>query len=447
MPARLRSTFSARGPFGRGLALLVVAGSVAIAAGCNAGGESAGGTTTTAAANSEKTFTLRVGNIMSFTGDLSSYGPSLDAAARLSARVINESLASQGVAKRLAVRIVDSQDDQTKIQPAVEAAIKLADVDNVDVIVGTISSGSTIAVAQSVSVPRGIVQITPTSDDPAIAALEDKDLLYQVLPLGTLGDKALLSLVASSVGKNARLNVGWRNDAWGNGVSAPFIKSWKQNGGTIGQALSWDPASTNFDSEAQRLTSGKPDAWVIFDFPPTFAKIGPALVRTGAWLPSKTFVTPEMRNAAQLQKLGPAATNGLRGVSPSSAGGATALQKAFNLLFQQRVKGKPLTGYEGPAFDAVMVTFLAALKAGSTDGPAIASSIRDVANAPGTTYTYRTLGPAIAAILAGKDVNFEGVSGPLDFDRRGAQRVAEYDIWAYTGSTTKTLKTFAVNTG
>lgn len=399
-----------------------------------------------ATAAAPPSFTLRVGDIMSFTGDLSSYGPSLDAAARLAASIVNETLAGQALGKRYALTMADSQDDQTKIQPAVEAALKLANIDKVNVIIGTISSGSTIAVAQSVSVPRGIVQITPTSDSPAIPALKDKDLVYQILPLGTVGDKALLSLVTSAVGKRARLNVGWRNDAWGNSVSGPFIASWKKNGGTIGQAVSWDPGATSFDSEAQRLVSGKPTAWVIFDFPPTFAKVAPALVRTGAWTPSKTFVTPEMRNASQLQKLGGQATNGLRGVSPSSAGGGTKLQKSFNVLFKQRAKGKPLTGYEATAFDAVTIAFLAALKAGSTDGSAIARSIRAVANPPGRLYTYKALRSAIAAVVAGKDINFQGVSGPLDFNARGGQSVASYDIWKYAGGTTKTVKTFAVRT-
>lgn len=424
-----------------------------VAAGCGGSSSSSGtaGTSTGAAAGggaaSSASFTLRVGDIMSFTGDLGSYGPSLDAAARLSAKYIDETLARQGLSKRLSVRVVDSQDDQTKIAPAVEAANKLANLDKVNVIVGTISSGSTIAVAQSVSVPKGILQITPTSDAPAIPAVKDKNLLYQMLPLGTLSDKAMLDFVAKSLGRSGRLNVGWRNDAWGNSVSAPFIASWKKNGGSIGQAVSWDPSAPNFDTEAQKLAKGAPDGWVIFDFPPTYAKVAPALVRAGGWSPAKTFVTAEMRDASVLQKLGGPSIDGLRGVSPSSAGGATPLQKAFNRLFAQREKGKPITGYEGPAFDAVMVAFLAALAAGSPDGPKIASRMQQVAGPPGKVYTYQTLGQAIAAIRSGQDINFEGVSGPLDFDSRGAQRVARFDIWTYTGSATKTVKTFAVSTG
>ena len=395
---------------------------------------------TAAASPSKRTagFELRIGDVMSFTGDLGPYGPSLDAAAKLAATYINTTLQKQGLSD-YSVQIVDSQDDQSKIPPAVEAATKLADVDKASVIIGTISSGSTIAVAQSISIPRGIVQITPTSSSPGIASLADHNLVFQMFPSDTFQAQELVKAVGTSWGKHATVNVGWRNDDWGNGVSSLFMKGWKAAGGRVGTSLSWNPDSPSFDTDAQKLAAGDPKGWVIFDFPPTYAKMAPALVRAGGWSPAKTYVTAEMRDATSLQSMGPQATEDLHGVSSSN--GSTPLQDTFAAYFKQSVKGKPYTGYEGPAFDSVMVAFLAALKADSTKGSAIAAQIRGLTNPPGKLYSYLQLGPAIKAILAGKKVEYRGVSGLLHLNAQGAPTSERYDVWAVKKGKPVTLTT------
>jgi branched-chain amino acid transport system substrate-binding protein len=43
----------------------------------------------------------------------------------------------------------------------------------------------------------------------------------------------------------------------------------------------FDPTQATFDSEAQQIVDNNPDAYVVIDYPDTFAKLGAALVRTG----------------------------------------------------------------------------------------------------------------------------------------------------------------------
>ena len=45
---------------------------------------------------------------------------------------------------------------------------------------------------------------------------------------------------------------------------------------------------------------------MIIDFPDTFAKVGPALVRTGKWTPAKTFMNDVMSIPASLKQVGDA---------------------------------------------------------------------------------------------------------------------------------------------
>lgn len=65
-------------------------------------------------------------------------------------------------------------------------------------------------------------------------------------------------------------------------------------------------------------------------------------------------------------------------------------------------------------YDSVIVAALAMTKAGTIDGKAWANDILTVADPPGTQcYTYAT---CVSLISAGTKINFEGASGPMDFD-------------------------------
>ena len=61
----------------------------------------------------------------------------------------------------------------------------------------------------------------------------------------------------------------------------------------------------------------------------------------------------------------------------------------------------------------------------------MAEQIQAVASAPGDQYDYTEMADAIAALQAGEDIDFEGVSGPLDLDDNGDPLIGFYDLYAY----------------
>ena len=69
-----------------------------------------------------------------------------------------------------------------------------------------------------------------------------------------------------------------------------------------------------------------------------------------------------------------------------------------------------------------MLIALAAAKAGTTtDSVAIRDALRDVANPPGEVVGPGLAGiqKALSLIASGQDINYEGASGPVDFDENG----------------------------
>src|SRR5207244_12695674 len=241
-------------------------------------------------------------------------------------------------------------------------------------------------------------------------------------------------------GTSAKLNIGARNDAFGTALKQLFVTEYEKLGGKIGMDVSWNPAQATFDTEAQKLVAGNPDGWVIIDFPDTFQKFAPSLVRTGKWDASKTLMTEALRNTTVLDAIGNPVI-GLSGTAASAAGGPAGA--SFAAYLKGHVPGaKPYAGFEGTALDAANVAFLAALKACSASPAKIKANLVGVSGPPGTKVTYLQLGKAIKLLRAGKDVDYEGAFSPVDFDSKGDIGSAVFEIWKYTAKgKIDTLKT------
>jgi branched-chain amino acid transport system substrate-binding protein len=283
--------------------------------------------------------------------------------------------------------------------------------------------------AQSVSIPNHVVQISPTSSAPQLTDIKDNGYLWRTYASDTLQGKVLAQAAVDAFGKGATVNVGARNDAFGTALKQLFVAQYSKLGGKIGKNVSWNPNQANFDTEAQQLVDGSPAGWVIIDFPETFAKFAPSLVRTGKWNAAKTFMTEALRNTDELDKIG-SPVIGLRGTAGSSAGGPAGA--AFASYWKKNVKGaKPYTGFEGTALDAANVAFLAALQACSSSPAKIKANLVSVSGPPGTKVTFTQLAKAIKLVRSGQEVDYEGAFSPVDFDAKGDISSAVFEIWKY----------------
>jgi branched-chain amino acid transport system substrate-binding protein len=394
---------------------------------------------TAAPAKANCSFTLKIGNVLPFTGGLAPYGGNMDKAVKLAVSLQNAALAKAGLASKIKVRLVDSQDGQTQASAAVEAAKKEVS-EGVNVIIGEMASGATIPMAQSVTIPDRIVTLSPTASAPQITTLADNGYLWRLYPSDTLQGKVLAAAALAKFGKGATVNVGARNDAFGAALQKLFVAQWKKIGGKVGVSISWNPDQPTFDTAAGQLVSGHPAGWVIIDFPETFVKFAPSLVRSGKWSAAKTLMTEALKDGKTLDSIGQPVV-GLSGTAASAAGGPAG--NAFHALWNRRVTGaQPYTGFEGTAFDAANVAFLAALRSCSASPALIKRNLVAVSGAPGKKVTFAQLGTAIKLLRARREIDYEGAFSPVDFDQNGDIGSAVYEIWQYNGNSQfSTLKT------
>ena len=96
--------------------------------------------------------------------------------------------------------------------------------------------------------------------------------------------------------------------------------------------------------------------------------------------------------------------------------GAAAFDKAEAAL--KNDKGQYDT-YVPQAYDAAFLLALAIEKNGKADRAGLSQALRDVATAPGEKILPGEWKKAVELIKAGKDIDYEGASGPAEFDKAG----------------------------
>lgn len=359
-----------------------------------------------------------IGASLPITGDLADYAPPGQKAAELAIAEIKK--AGGDVTLEIA-------DNETTPQGAVQAARELVAKD-VNCIAGAWASTDTIPTARSVTIEEEIPLISPSSTSADITNIEDDGLVARTTPTDNLQAPALANLIENSIGgaQGKTVNIGARDDAYGSGFVEFFTEAWEAKGGEIGEEVLYDPDQPSYNSEAQTLTSGNPDAFVIVDFPETFVKVGPALERTGNWDPAKTFITDGLADDTLIGE-NAELMEGIRGTAPGTpeeGASSQAFDAAFKAAPPQDVER--LT-FDAQNFDAVMLCYLAAVAAGSTDGADMADALQDVSGPGGKKFAWNQLPAAIKALENGEDIDYIGAAGEIDLDENGDPTVGVYD--------------------
>jgi ABC-type branched-subunit amino acid transport system substrate-binding protein len=384
-------------------------------------------------------FELVIGDIVSLTGAENVFGPSHQAAADLAKAEIDAALEEAGVGVTVTL---EHADDETTPQGAVSAARRLVAGD-ASCITGPLTSSSAIAVAEAVTVPEGVPNVATSASSIEISELEDEGLVFRLFPSDALQGPAVASVIAEDLGTDTTLSLAARNDAFGEGFMSVFEPAWVELGGTVQGPLLYDPEAPSLDSEAQEIVSGDADAYFILDFPATYAKLGAALLRAGGFSGEDLYVAGGQ--PAQIPDEVPfESMDGAVGTRPGVP--QSESWDAFLELYEGTDGIPPLEAFAQNNFDATVLCFLAALHAGSNEPDAITESLTAVSGPPGTQFTWQELPQAVEALAAGEDVDYEGISGAIDFDEVGDPTSAIYDIYKYIDGTQTVVGQYDVAT-
>jgi branched-chain amino acid transport system substrate-binding protein len=370
---------------------------------------------------------LTVGALIPQTGDLSIFAPAGEKAAKLAVEQANAALKTAGSSAEVTLTVGDTE---TKPQATVQAANKLAS-DGASCFAGAWASADTIPAGQSVAAKQQIPLISPASTSPEITDLPDDGYVFRTAPSDALQGQVLADAVGEQFGTDATISVAARNDAYGEGIATQFSEAFTGAGGSVNGPVLYDPEASSYDSEAAEITANNPDGYVIIDFEDPYGKVGAALVRTGNFDATKLWTADGLAFDKIPNTIPSDALDGASGTRPATPEDSD-VASAFNTLFaDSSLSPKERNTFDAQNFDAVSLCVLAAVAAGSSDGPDIQAQIQDVASAPGDKYDYTNMSDAITALQNGDDIDFDGVSGPLDLDDNGDPTVATYEVFNY----------------
>lgn len=191
------------------------------------------------------TSALKIGALLSFTGDLKDFGQPILDAMQLAADEIN---AAGGVWGKN-IEIVKGDDGTTPEQGKTDAQ-RLVNVEKVNAIVGALGSGVTLPVAENVTGPAGILQISPASTAATLTAAKDSDFLFRT-PISDDAQAIVLADLANQQGYTTVCTM-YVNTPYGQGLTASFTKDFQKLGGTVKQQVSIEQQQTTYVTEIKK---------------------------------------------------------------------------------------------------------------------------------------------------------------------------------------------------
>jgi branched-chain amino acid transport system substrate-binding protein len=354
---------------------------------------------------------VKIGILFGANGPVASMVPDLLDAAKLAVDEVN---ANGGILHGQKLKMVVANTLGTT-HGSIKGANKLVKEDNVAAIVGGLTSVTLMGAAHDVTIPNGVLLISPTSTATLITTLEDKDFVFRTVPSDAYQGWMLGKLVYEQGFRNVALT--YVNTDYGSGLADTFRASFENLGGTITYAQAHEPNKTSYLPELTALSAGNPQALVLIAYAQNSGiTIIKEALEHGLF---KQFIgTNSLRDDILIKQIGADKLGGIFFTSPVPTPGTSALGK-FEKLYSAAYKTTEGKFFIANTYDAVMLVALAIEQAGSTDRTKIRDALRNVCCAPGEVIEPGEWAKAKADIDAGTKINYEGASGSVDFDENG----------------------------
>jgi neutral amino acid transport system substrate-binding protein len=368
---------------------------------------------------------LKIGSLLSATGDTASIAQPLPTSVKLAVDTVNACGGVNGAPVTLI-----SEDDQSEPSAGASAMTKLVSIDKVAGVVGSFGSSVSTAAAE-IAAKNKVMIISPGSTSPAFTD-RAKQGTYQgywarTAPSDTYQAPAMAKL-AIEKGFKRVATIAINND-YGVGFEKEFISSFEKLGGTVvnkAKPTRYDAKATSFDSEVKEALKDKPQALAALVYPESGSILLKDAYQQGLskgvtiMLPDGAY-SPTFPQQVGKTSDGKFILEGAIGTVPGSNGKALA---DFNQKWT--ATGKPMTAFLQHSWDAAALLMLAAQAAKTNTGEGIQSKLREVAGGSGEEVS--DVCQALTLLKAGKKINYQGASGNVDIDAQG-DVIGAYDIW------------------
>ena len=385
---------------------------------------------------------LKFGGVLPLTGALAFLSPPEIAGAELAIADIN---AAGGVlGQPVTWTAEDSSDgDHPEIAPA--SATKVLG-EGVDVVVGAAASGVTRLIIDQVTKAK-TVQISMSNTAPDLSTWKDGGYYFRTAPSDLLQGAIVGNTIVTDGNQNVAII--YQQTSYGEGLEAKAKATIEAAGAKVVSSLPFPENETNFDTIVDQTIAAGADSVLVISYD-EIKKIVPALQKKKFDGSKIYFVDGNLANFSTESWKG--YIEGAKGTLPGGKLNEDFKKRAADLYKTNH--GAELTefAYLAESYDAVILCALAAEAAGNDSGEAISKNLQAVSTAgekfdvaSGDAVTV--LKAALAAAKDGKDIDFDGYSGPIDFDENGDPTGASIGIYQYGKDGTSTqIEVVAGNT-
>ncbi|GAA3727148.1 branched-chain amino acid transport system substrate-binding protein [Spinactinospora alkalitolerans] len=373
---------------------------------------------------------LQFGYVFPETGDLSFLGPPQISAAKYAIQEINE---AGGVLDQELPGIL-AGDEANDAAQANDAAGRLLDQD-VDAVLGAAASGMTMAIIDRVTGAE-VVQCSGSNTAPDLSTYDDGGYYFRTAPSDLLQGPVLGQKVVDD--GNQSVAVVYRADDYGQGLAESVATSLEENGAEVVLNESYDPMGTNFDSVIQQVSNSDADAVVMVSFEEG-VQIITGLIEEGME-PSQMYSADGLNN----ENLGELVDSGDPGVVSGFQGTAPGVDNPeFDEGLTEFDPDLEVFQYAPQVYDCAMVIALAAEAAESTDPAVYVDQMTAVTQGDEQCTGFAECRDILAE---GGTVDYQGASGPLDFDENGDVTVASIMIYGFAEDGTHEAQDFVETT-
>jgi ABC-type branched-subunit amino acid transport system substrate-binding protein len=357
---------------------------------------------------------ITVGLVMELTGPAGEYGQAGAKSVEMAFRDLNDAGGPHGCKL-----VTDTRDSQSQGNVAVDAATQLVQVKRVPVVIGGIISSVSIPILTSVTGPAKVVQISPASSSPTLTAL-GRDGKTNGIFFRTITSDALQGVAAAKYAldqgfkKVAVIHV---NNDFGVNMLGEFAKAYKALGGEIVSVTPYNEKQSSYQAEVTAAMAGKPDGLYLISYPVDGATIARAWISQGG-VP-KFLLNDGMNSPDFIQSVGAKYLNDAYGTSSGTS--PTASTEYFNANYKAFSNIDPSNPAADRSYDAGAIVGLAIAAAPSQEPLAIRDAIFKVEDPKGTVIHAGKdeFAKALALLKDGKPIRYEGVIGPVAFDKFG----------------------------
>ena len=359
--------------------------------------------------------TLTIGTLLPQTGTLAYLGPPEFAGVDLAIKDIND---AGGVLGKDVKKFDADSSDANNPGVAPQSVDRLLG-QKVDAIVGAASSSVSLNVLEKIT-SAGVVQISPANTSNALTTANDRNLYFRTAPPDTLQGRVLGNAILDD--GNETVGILALQDAYGEGLATVLEQTVKEGQGEVSEKIIYDPKAPNFAAEVGQIKAADPDAIAVIAFEET-KKIIPELQRQGIGPDKKKiyFVDGNLSDYSKDFKSG--TLNGVRGTNPGAETGPSFRKRLTDL----RPDLKDFV-YAPESYDATVLVALAAEAAKSDAGTAIGGKMIDVSKGGEKCKSFKDCKELLAS---GKDIDYDGVSGPVEWNDKGDPSEAVIGVYSY----------------